>query len=129
MIPLYNLNEIGIIIPMKIGNTYTNQVGGSACFHASATGIYIPLGEWSGKRKDPFLGLSEFPYDENKVKGFLKEYELWKILETYPTEDKKYYEGWVWARIKRDIKGNMKAPPGLRAFAGILCVVAYPNSD
>ena len=70
MIPLYNLNEIGIIIPMKIGNTYTNQVGGSICLHTTATGIYIPFGKWSENQNDPFLGLSEFPYDENKTYKF-----------------------------------------------------------
>jgi hypothetical protein len=126
---LYDTNDINIIIPLPTGNTYTNQVGGSACLHTSVTGTCIPFSKWKENQRDPFLGLYNFPYDEAKVKSFLKEFGLWKILEAYPTEGKEYFEGWVWARIRKDARGNNKAPAELRPFAGTICVVAYPNSD
>ena len=129
MLTLYDTDDINLVIPLEAGVTYTNQVGGSACLHVTATGLCIPFGKWTEKQRDPFLGLYEFPYDETRVKSFLQIFGLWKILEAYPTTDKEYYEGWVWARIRKDVRGNTKAPAELRPFAGTICVVAYPNSD
>jgi hypothetical protein len=121
---------IGVIIPMKTNLVFSNQTGGNACLHPEIEGIYIPLISWKEGLKDPFFNVWATKYDKKLVETFLKEFGLFETLEPFsPPPLEEDTEAWVWAKIRKNINKLPEANWSLRPFAGLPCVVTYPNSD
>ena len=121
---------IGVIIPLKTHVIFSNQTGGNACLHPEVEGIYVPLAPWQESLKDPFYNLWEVKYNKKMVETFLKEFGLFETLEPMaPPSLEEDTEAWVWVKIRENIAELPAANWSLRPFAGLPCVVTYPNSD
>lgn len=155
LIELYDQEGDGIIIPSSSGTTWTNQVGGIACFHPKMEGIYIPLGIVKTFRggTDPIESVCKYDpdqgpegtsyahsYDEMLVWQFLKsigehdqfrplteeEYELNRRLLG---DDFYLAEAWVPVFVLKKAHADKVRTEALRPLAGMIGILTYPNSD
>ena len=120
--------EAGLIIPMKTGVKFTNQVDGVSCQHPELEGIFVPLSAYTD---DDLTDIwKEYP-DCKFIKDWIKRHNLpLKLLEDAWREGLsklgKYPEAWVNVKIlKHD---NLQFSP-FKDFVGMEAILTYENSD
>lgn len=119
---LLHIEHPGVILLQASGVLWTNQVGGTACAHPKARGIYVPIGnpelmgvEWLVNRYRERLG-------DVRVEAMaaLRAFGVEEILELRPGL---VSEAWVPVRVRRGV------PQPWRQFEGCPGIFTYPNSD
>lgn len=131
LVELYDLCYdyfFGLIVPMKTGIVWTNQVGGLSCCHPELEGIFIPLpGHWLPETdvlRDQWL---EPEYNEHLVKEFLSKNDwLTSLFAPIPNPVaplNQLGEAWIPVRI------NGHGDTLLDAFNDCDGVLTYANSD
>jgi len=133
-IELWNLNSfMGVIVPMETGVVYTNQTGGTGCYHPEVEGLFIPLNSHDARRrilKDPLLDAwTDWAVDisPKRIKLFLEVFELEHIFSA-PKElpEGSWGEAWVPVVIR---KNRNEYTELLGAFVNKTVILTYPNSD
>lgn len=146
LIELYDQAGDGIIIPASSDMTWTNQVGGIACFHPKMDGIFVPLGIVRHGKSDPIEDVCLFDPDEAKLEDCYDEMLVWQFLKSIgehrqfrPLTDEEFglnrrllgedfylAEAWVPVFVLRNERPCRAA---LRQLAGHVGILTYPNSD
>lgn len=118
--------------------TWTNQVGGTACIHPEAEGIFVNLpGYRFDNQKNPwldFVGSLDDPYDPEYVQEFLDFSGCCNFAEpltpeefqSLPNVSRYCHEAWVPVKVKIDQNGS---PISLRNFDGCIGIITHENSD
>lgn len=111
-----------VIIQMKTGVWFTNQVGGTSCQHPSVEGVMIPL-LWSEvPLNSEFLDDVGSDYSSERVRQFLIECGLDEQLE--PDQDAtEVMEAWVPVVVSENCQLS------LQPFVGMKAILTYGNSD
>jgi hypothetical protein len=135
---------LGIIIPLKSGVVLTNQVGGTACFHPSVEGIYLPLPPTYEQKDDPLYERTFEVYVPEMVQIFLDKQEMNHQFMPLDKVDAKQFsssgtqlaEAWVPVRIRsfendkaRFASAASSSHEMLRPFEGCTAIIVYGNSD
>lgn len=118
-------SEMGLIVPMKTGVMFSNQVDGVACQHPELEGIFVPLSKEVYGNLEDIEG--EYPKPD-KIKRWISKHKLpLKLLEsewwTGLGEYSHHPEAWVNVFIlnNKDVR--------LKDFIGKKAILTYPNSD
>lgn len=140
------------LIVLGPGPYWSNQVGGTACFHPRAQGIYIPLpANYDVGQTDPLYDYYCLPYDKELVDEFLRSLhpnefrEIFKIIpeDRYdearqllgyrPTSKLELNEAWVPLVLdfSETEHGNEYdfLNRNLKQFDGRIVILTYENSD
>lgn len=136
-VEIFMCTTVGIIVPCKSGVVWSNQVGGTACFHPEVEGIFIPLPDnrcfVDGYDKDGFGVIRErcevkHPESSELILKFLKATGLNKLFEMrLNMKGVVMHEAWVPLKIKK----KLAHPPHelLNDFRGRDVILTYENSD
>ena len=135
-VELYDLSGAALIIPMKTGVLFTNQVSGTACLHPEIEGLLVPFN--NDHLTENYNQTIEYQLMElfiNNGWGNLVEeqaIEINKLLLKYPETNSasvnmaklnESYESWVWCNIKESKFS------GISGFSNIEAVLTWQNSD
>lgn len=123
LVPLGSV--VGLIIPMKTGIVFTNQVDGTSCQHPELEGIFIPLLNYSYEDLNDIM--KEYP-TSSFIKKWIKKHNLpLKLLESKWRKGlgsySKYPEAWINVKIIKTESNPLKD------FVGMEAILTYENSD
>jgi hypothetical protein len=128
----------GVLVPMPTGIRWSNQVGGTCCYHPEVEGLYVPLPISMEDREDVLLDWgSHHDYQGEglpRIRSWLSVLtregldldEAFEVRPTYP-EGECWGEAWVPVRIKEEIGEEWNE--FLAPFRGRDAFLIYPNSD
>ena len=129
----------GVIILDESGQIWSNQVGGTACMHPKAKGIFINLPSYrfdTGMDNpwNDFVGSQENPYDPAYVQEFLDYSGCDQIVEpltqeeyqSIPDGSRRCCEAWIPVKV-RDV--GVVLPVSLEPFRGRIGIITHENSD
>lgn len=142
LVELWGSDVHGVIVHASTGINYTNQCGGTYCYHPTLEGAYVPL----NFDPEPFRGLLDVwsnsgqEYADLGLQALLDKAGLGRVLEPLPYpalwQDAKelwssgWGEAWIPVHVKEQPKnGSHRYTELLRALAGHYAVITYPNSD
>lgn len=126
----------GIIMLEESGIEWTNQVGGTCCWHPKAEGVFIPLGYEPDP--DPLLD-TWFDDDYSLYSLTVEEYinktgqdNMFRILtpEEYnslPDSARGFGEAWIPVVVQEF--DNPYSYPQFKTFSNRIGIITYENSD
>lgn len=131
-VDLFDLSSrhfFGMIVPQKSGVEWTNQAGGTACYHPVQEGIFVPLpAHWltnaSAERVEEYHSLSL-----KDIMSFLAHSEFLSLHFVIPTEEtlrKVEHRCEAWVPVFCDLESKNEL---IRPFAGELVFLTWANSD
>ncbi len=121
LITLWGFEGLGLIIPMKSGVTYRNQVAGTGCLEMRLEGVFAPLPvRWLNTQQDVYTDLYKA---KTHPEGSLQMFQNMG-LDQYIERDlsaESIHEAWIPVIIKNHAM--------LRGFNGHKAILTYENSD
>lgn len=129
-VELYDFDGLGLIVLFPSGVIYTNQVGGYACLHPEAEGIFVPLSvrhkKISFALQQHFKGdWSHLKESDADVVDKLLRSDNFDFIGVDRTKLEESFEAWVYV----DIAETSEMLPILNGFGRTKGVLTWENSD
>ena len=130
IVELFDYDGLGLIVLFPSGVIFTNQVGGHACLHPEAEGVFVPLSV--GHKKILFALQQHFnsnwhhieEIDAQVIDKLLRSDEF-EFITVDKTKLEESFEAWIYV----DIEEVSETFPLLNGFGKTKGVLIWQNSD